>query len=48
MPLFVRAIFPVLRASYRISRHSDWFITLFAPLVVGRSIEFGIGLSIVI
>lgn len=50
MPLFVRASFPALRANYRsfLDILIAWFITLFATLVVGRSIEFGIGLSIVI
>ena len=31
-----------------IARNSDWFITLFAAVVIGRSDYFGIGFSTVI
>ena len=30
-----------------IARNSDWFITLFAPVVIGRSNYFAIGFSTV-
>ena len=42
----VCTIFPALWASYRHSaRHSDWFIALFGPVVIGRSNYFGICFS---
>ena len=31
-----------------IARNSDWFLVLFAPVVIGRSNYFGIGFSTVI
>ena len=31
-----------------IARNSDWFIALFAPVVIGRNNYFGTGFSIVI
>ena len=39
----VRAIYPALSASYTISRNYDWFIALFAPVVIGRNNYFVIG-----
>ena len=41
--------FPLLEQKLQvIARNSDWFIALFAPVVIGRSNYFGIGFSIVI
>ena len=43
-PYFSRALSNLLF----IARNSDWFITVFAPSVIGRSNHFGIGSSTVI
>ena len=50
-----KSIAPCIRDSSRafselhaIARNSDWFIALFALVVIGRSNYFGIGFSIVI
>ena len=44
----IRAIFPrALSKLQVIVRNSDWLIVLFAPVVIGRSKNFGIGFSTV-
>ena len=42
------SFFPRFEELQVIARNSDWFIALFAPVVIGRSNCFGFGFSTVI